>query len=100
MPTVACCNFEVPSAVLEFTVSSAHMAQGQIAKRQFGKTDIQISALGLGGHHLGQAEDLKTAKQIVHRAIDGGVNFFDNCWEYHSRQVGSLARRVSEREAE
>ncbi len=54
-----------------------------VPKRQFGKTGVQISALGLGGHHLGQAEDLKTAKQIVDRAIDGGIDFFDNCWEYH-----------------
>lgn len=55
----------------------------QIPRRQFGKTDSQISALGLGGHHLGDAEDLDTAKQIVGRALDGGVSFFDNCWEYH-----------------
>ncbi len=56
---------------------------GQIPKRQFGKTGVEISALGLGGHHLGQAKDQKTAEQIVARAIDGGVTFFDNCWEYH-----------------
>jgi predicted aldo/keto reductase-like oxidoreductase len=54
-----------------------------IAKRPFGKSGEQISALGLGGHHLGDAEDQKTAEQIVARAIDGGINFFDNCWEYH-----------------
>ena len=60
------------------------MAQsGQIPKRPFGKTGIQISALGLGGHHLGDAKDSKTADEIVARAIDGGVTFFDNCWEYH-----------------
>ncbi len=56
---------------------------GQIPRRQFGKTGVELSALGLGGHHLGDAEDLKTAKIIVDKAIDGGVNFFDNCWEYH-----------------
>lgn len=55
----------------------------EIPRRQFGKTDVQISALALGGHHLGDAENLDTAKQIVARAIDGGVSFFDNCWEYH-----------------
>jgi uncharacterized protein len=54
-----------------------------IPRRQFGKTDVQVSALALGGHHLGDAEDQKTAEQIVSRAIDGGVTFFDNCWEYH-----------------
>ncbi|HZS55854.1 MAG TPA: aldo/keto reductase [Bryobacteraceae bacterium] len=56
---------------------------GQIPQRPFGKSGVQISALGLGGHHLGDAEDQKTATEIVARAIDGGVNFFDNCWEYH-----------------
>ena len=54
-----------------------------IPLRQFGKTDVQISALGLGGHHLGAAEDEKTAIEMVHRAIDGGITFYDTCWEYH-----------------
>jgi aryl-alcohol dehydrogenase-like predicted oxidoreductase len=54
-----------------------------IPLRPFGKTDVKISALGLGGHHLGQATDEPTAKRIVEAAIDGGVTFFDNCWEYH-----------------
>jgi uncharacterized protein len=54
-----------------------------IPLRNFGKADAKISALGLGGHHLGDAEDVKTAKQIVHEAIDGGITFFDNCWEYN-----------------
>jgi len=54
-----------------------------IPMRSFGKTDVKISALGLGGHHLGDAEDEATAIQIVKEAIDGGITFFDNCWEYH-----------------
>jgi aryl-alcohol dehydrogenase-like predicted oxidoreductase len=54
-----------------------------IPKRKFGKTDVQVSAIGLGGHHLGQAEDQATANRIVAAAVDGGVTFFDNCWEYH-----------------
>lgn len=60
------------------------MAQtSEIPRRAFGKSGVQISALGLGGHHLGDAEDQKTADQIVGRALDGGITFFDNCWEYH-----------------
>lgn len=51
--------------------------------RKFGKSDVQVSALGLGGHHLGAASEQKVAVEIVHRALDGGVNFFDNCWEYN-----------------
>jgi aryl-alcohol dehydrogenase-like predicted oxidoreductase len=54
-----------------------------IPLRKFGKTDVQISALGLGGHHLGAAKDEKTAIQIVHRALAGGITFYDNCWEYN-----------------
>lgn len=55
---------------------------GRIPLRSFGKTADKVSALGLGGHHLGQAEDENTAVAIVNQALDGGVTFFDNCWEY------------------
>ena len=51
--------------------------------RPLGKTGLQVSALGLGGYHLGSATDLAEARQIVAEAIDGGINFFDNCWDYH-----------------
>jgi aryl-alcohol dehydrogenase-like predicted oxidoreductase len=54
-----------------------------IPLKHFGKTDVRISAMGLGGHHLGAAKDEQTAVEIVHRAIDGGVSFFDCCWEYN-----------------
>ena len=37
----------------------------------------------MGGHHLGDAQDEKTAVEMVHEAVDGGITFFDNCWEYH-----------------
>ena len=56
---------------------------GSIPLKRFGKTDVQLSALGLGGHHLGSAENEATAVEIVHRALDGGINFFDCCWEYN-----------------
>jgi aryl-alcohol dehydrogenase-like predicted oxidoreductase len=55
----------------------------QIPMRPFGKSGAQLSALGLGGHHLGDAEDQQAAIEIVHAAIGGGVTFFDNCWEYN-----------------
>jgi uncharacterized protein len=52
--------------------------------RPFGKhRNVQISALGMGGHHLGSAKDEQTAIELVHEALDGGITFFDNCWEYH-----------------
>jgi uncharacterized protein len=54
-----------------------------ILLRQFGRhRDVKISALGFGGHHLGDAPDQRTAIRLVRQAVDGGVTFFDNCWEY------------------
>lgn len=58
-------------------------SNGSIPLKRFGKTDVHISAIGLGGHHLGAAKEEQIAVEIVHRAIDGGVTFFDNCWEYN-----------------
>lgn len=55
---------------------------GNIAMRKFGRHDAQVSALGFGGHHLGDAPDEKTAIRIIQEAVDGGITFFDNCWEY------------------
>jgi uncharacterized protein len=55
---------------------------GSISLRPFGRSDIKVSALGFGGHHLGDAPDLKTAIRIIQEAVDGGITFYDNCWEY------------------
>jgi aryl-alcohol dehydrogenase-like predicted oxidoreductase len=48
-----------------------------------GKTGLHVSVIGLGGFHLGSAKDQGTANDIVAHAIDAGVNFFDNAWDYH-----------------
>ena len=57
--------------------------QGEIPKKQFGRTGVQVSALGLGGYHLGSAKSDQMANEIVAKALDHGVTFFDNAWEYH-----------------
>jgi aryl-alcohol dehydrogenase-like predicted oxidoreductase len=54
-----------------------------IPLRDFGRTSVKVSALACGGHHLGDPDDESVARQIVNQAIDGGITFFDNCWEYH-----------------
>jgi len=54
-----------------------------IPLRPFGRHKVKISALGFGGHHLGDAPDEGAAVRLVRQAVDGGVTFFDNCWEYH-----------------
>jgi aryl-alcohol dehydrogenase-like predicted oxidoreductase len=63
---------------------STRETTGDIPRRPFGShRDVQISILALGGHHIGDAADEATAISIMHGAIAAGINFFDNCWEYH-----------------
>jgi aryl-alcohol dehydrogenase-like predicted oxidoreductase len=55
----------------------------QIPRKAFGRTREQVSCIGIGGYSLGSVPSLKEAIAIVHEAVDAGVNFFDNAWEYH-----------------
>ncbi|MDP9149662.1 MAG: aldo/keto reductase [Myxococcota bacterium] len=69
-------------------------------RRPLGKTGTTVSALALGGHHLGDAPSYDVAERLVAEAIDGGITFFDNCWEYHNgRSEEWLGRALAERSA-
>jgi aryl-alcohol dehydrogenase-like predicted oxidoreductase len=74
-------------------LTAAGMAMGtqpqppsEIPRRPFGKSGETVSCLGLGGAHLGRAESKETAVRILHEAIDAGVNFLDNAWEYNQHR--------------
>ncbi len=54
-----------------------------VPQRPLGKTGALVSCLGVGGYHLGFIKEDKESTELVARALDAGVNFFDNCWEYH-----------------
>jgi aryl-alcohol dehydrogenase-like predicted oxidoreductase len=58
--------------------------------RKFGRTNEQISAIGVGGHHLGDITTLDEAVQLIHEAMDAGVNFFDNAWEYYNGKTETI----------
>jgi len=73
----------IGGAVLAAADVALAQSTGGIPMRALGKTGLMVSALGLGGYHLGSAKDLAEAKRIVDEAIGGGINFFDNCWDYH-----------------
>src|SRR3954453_13696775 len=52
--------------------------------RDLGSTGEKVSAIGVGGWHLGLKHvDENLAIRIVRTAIDGGINFLDNCWDYN-----------------
>ena len=48
-----------------------------------GSTGLQVSILGVGGYHLGTVGIQNDVNNIVAKALDHGINFFDNAWEYH-----------------
>lgn len=65
-------------------------AAGEIPKRMLGKTGVQVSALCFGGAHWGRIEDDAEAIRILHEAIDAGVTFLDNAWEYNGGRSEEL----------
>jgi predicted aldo/keto reductase-like oxidoreductase len=67
------------------------MRELQIHRRRFGRHPDLVSMIGLGGYHLGKAKTVAEAVRIVHEAIDAGINFLDNAWEYHD---GESERRM------
>lgn len=59
---------------------------GQIPQKPLGKTGVNVSIIGIGGSSLGDASSLEEAVQIVHEAVDAGVTFMDNAWEYNEHR--------------
>jgi len=66
------------------TPGNQQPASGEVPYRSLGKTGEKVSALGLGGHHIGRPKDEQEGIRIVRSAIDRGITFMDNCWDYHN----------------
>lgn len=78
--------FNGPHALTETLASvspTATVATGEVPTRPLGKTGVQVSALCFGGAHWGGIKDDAEAIRILHEAIDAGVTFLDNAWEYN-----------------
>jgi uncharacterized protein len=55
-----------------------------IGRRKLGRADVEVSILGIGGYHIGLSDVSEgDAIRIVRRALDEGINFLDNCWDYN-----------------
>ncbi|HEX4564971.1 MAG TPA: aldo/keto reductase [Vicinamibacterales bacterium] len=70
-----------------------------IPLRPFGRhADQTVSALALGGYHLGQMKSARESVQLVHAAIDAGITFMDNAWEYneHESEI-RMGRAIADR---
>jgi aryl-alcohol dehydrogenase-like predicted oxidoreductase len=72
---------KIPTAVE--TGNESMLVSFQAQKRPLGKTGLQCSILGMGGFHLGTVADQAVVNNMVAKAIDHGINIFDNAWEFH-----------------
>jgi len=63
--------------------STLEGAENGMIYRTLGKTGVKVSAIGLGGHHIGRPKDPAVGIKIIRTALDGGMNFLDNCWDYN-----------------
>jgi aryl-alcohol dehydrogenase-like predicted oxidoreductase len=52
--------------------------------RELGGTGERISAIGLGGYHIGKQRDPAESIRLLRTAIDRGITFLDNCWDYNN----------------
>jgi len=63
--------------------SAAQTRSGDMLYRTLGRTGERVSAIGLGGYHIGVPGDESDGIRLVRTAVDRGINFLDNCWDYH-----------------
>lgn len=62
----------------------AGTSRNGIPYRTLGRTGEQVSAIGLGGYHLGMQSDEAESVRIIRAGLDAGINFLDNCWDYNN----------------
>jgi aryl-alcohol dehydrogenase-like predicted oxidoreductase len=72
------------------------LPSGTMPQRTLGATGVSVSMVGLGGYHLGIPKAEAEAVRLIHMALDHGVTFLDNCWDYHDgeseRRMGNALR--------
>src|SRR5690348_9510075 len=69
-----------------FSKKFAHAADAPIPTRTLGRSVEKVSMVGLGGFHLGMQSDEQESIRIIRTALDNGMNFLDNCWDYNDGQ--------------
>jgi predicted aldo/keto reductase-like oxidoreductase len=66
--------------------------QMEMPMRTLGRTGVEVSLIGLGGWHLGfKYIDEELSIRMIRHAIDNGINFMDNCWDYND---GASEKRI------
>jgi aryl-alcohol dehydrogenase-like predicted oxidoreductase len=66
------------------TPASIHRPESpNMIYRELGRTGERVSAIGMGGYHIGKQEDPNESIRLLRTAIDRGITFMDNCWDYN-----------------
>jgi aryl-alcohol dehydrogenase-like predicted oxidoreductase len=80
-------NFETPPT----------KRRGDMVYRELGSTGQEVSLVGLGGSHIGDQKDPAESIRIIRTAIDRGITFLDNCWDYHDGESeGRMGRALED----
>jgi uncharacterized protein len=81
-------RFIQAAAATAFTTSLhqrlAHASDQAIPTRVLGRTGEKVSIVGLGGYHVGMQSDEQESIRIIRTALDAGISFLDNCWDYNN----------------
>ena len=70
------------AALVSQGLLAADEKSGDMIYRKLGKTGERVSAIGMGGYHIGMARDEQESIRLIRAAIDRGITFMDNCWDY------------------
>ena len=71
------------ASLAERLLAQTQAGSAGIPTRVLGRTNERVSILCLGGWHIGAVKEKSEAIRIMHAAIDEGISFFDNAWDYH-----------------
>jgi predicted aldo/keto reductase-like oxidoreductase len=63
--------------------TQAQIKKGEMLYRTLGSTGEEVSVIGVGGYHIGKPPDEQAGIRLIQSALDNGINFMDNSWDYH-----------------
>jgi predicted aldo/keto reductase-like oxidoreductase len=72
------------TVVTSLGAKMSHGAAEAFPSRVLGRTGEKVSLIGLGGYHIGMGSNEPESIRIIRTALDDGVNFLDNCWDYNA----------------
>ncbi len=72
------------TVVTSLGTKASYGAPDSFPYRVLGHTGEKVSLIGIGGYHIGMGSDEQESIRIIRTALDGGINFLDNCWDYNN----------------